>query len=44
MEKIIDHKHKMSERARARAIKYFDIGDWIKRHNQIFEESLQNYY
>ena len=43
MRKIIEYKNEMSENARARAIKYFDIKDWINKHNQLFEEYLQKY-
>ena len=41
IKKIIENKNTMSQSARFRAIKYFDIKNWITKHNQIFEKLLK---
>ncbi len=40
MLEIVDKYEKMSNYARSRACKKFDIKHWIKRHKQIFEQLL----
>ncbi len=40
MLKIIDSRINMSDAARSRAVKYFDIKDWIRKHNEIFEKII----
>ena len=40
--KIIDKEKVMSECARDRAVKLFDIHSWIKRHEEVFEFLLNN--
>ena len=39
---IIDNEKSMSESARKRAEKLFDINLWIKRHNEVFDLLLKN--
>ena len=41
MRKIIDHNKEMSEAGRERAIKYFDIKNWIKKHDEIFQTFIK---
>lgn len=38
--KIFDERNFMSESARERAVKMFDINEWYKRHQEIFEKLL----
>ena len=38
MLKIIDCRIKMSNSARLRAIQYFDIEKWVKKHKEIIEK------
>ena len=40
MLKIIDSRKHMSDAARYRAVKYFDIKDWINKHITIFEKMI----
>ncbi len=41
MRKIIDHHRDMSEAGRTRAIELFDIKNWIKKHNEIFQKFIE---
>ena len=38
--KIIDNKNSMSNHARERAVKLFDINRWIKKHEEVFEKFI----
>ena len=40
--KIIDNKNSMSNHARERAVKLFDINRWIKKHEEVFEKFINN--
>ena len=40
--KIMDKEKSMSECARARAVKLFDIHSWIKRHEEVFDLLINN--
>ena len=40
--KIIDNKNSMSNYARDRAVKLFDINCWIKKHEEVFEKFINN--
>ena len=40
MKEIIDRQHNMSQASRIRAVEFFDIKDWIKRHKLVFEKLL----
>ena len=42
MREIIENKILMSEAARERAVRYFDINIWIIKHKIIFEKLLEN--
>ena len=44
IKKIIENKDNMSQSARFRAIEYFDIKNWITKHNEIFEKLLNDSY
>jgi len=39
---VLDRRTDFSKRARERAIRFFNIRDWIKRHQQIFEALLKD--
>ena len=39
---IIDNEKSMSESARNRAVKLFDIRSWIKRHEEVFDFLIKN--
>ena len=41
MIKIIDQHKDMSEAGRARAVEYFDIKHWVKKHNEIFQKFVK---
>ena len=41
MRKIINHSKEMSEAGRERAIKHFDIKNWIKKHDEIFQRFIK---
>ncbi len=41
MIKIIDQHKEMSEAGRARAVEYFDIKHWIKKHKEVFQKFLK---
>lgn len=41
MRKIIDNKSLMSDAARERAVRYFDLNIWIIKHKIIFEKLLE---
>jgi glycosyltransferase involved in cell wall biosynthesis len=38
---VLDRRTEFSKRARERAVHFFNIQDWIKRHRQIFEALLK---
>ncbi len=40
MLKIIDKRAEMSKAARSRAIDFFDIKDWINKHNEVIEKLM----
>lgn len=38
---VLDRRTEFSKRARERAVRFFDIRDWIERHQQVFESLLK---
>ena len=41
--KIMDHQKSMSDSARDRAVRLFDIEPWIERHKEVFEFLIKEF-